>query len=580
MDNDERPRAFFTSKFNMSSSAGSSANNPDFSQRTNNQNTKESTLTAIEPKGNRKKPKSTPTDSQISQSNEQTVIRLETSNLKQEDKRRQVRTANRREPVQKPKTPISLDTELNQLKIRFPSLQVKSTENDPRFFNIILPITDPDFPYEVDSIDLHISLPSDYPGTGRPRLTVCNTEIPPKYRDVVNQRMSTTAKKFSDNTLVIRDMLRYLEKNFEALLTENAAVNRFKFFSSESIKVTKAITPLEESLGRMALEDDFIPFAEDSDTNSQDLELDHGQDNHGISLSEQSLDSRVKFKEAMIIQANINSSSSVRGDTFFLMLVNHKLQNVSWLTCTLLSLGLACSRCKSPNVIKDIRPYSDRFESCVKCKCRIDIHFEPDILHQYSAKLATLRIGRAVPMDLIPSQMQIECFMCQKAIQITDVAIGDAINSKFPFCFHPFILSLGECIFQKQILQSKTQSRVSNAALGISIGSPLPKNGACEHYGKSFRWYRFPCCGRAFPCDDCHDEQTKDQPHEAERAQRFICGYCAREQSISSKRCACGVDWSRGAAPVKTTFWEGGKGMRNQTAMSRKDAHKYKGLSK
>lgn len=38
---------------------------------------------------------------------------------------------------------------------------------------------------------------------------------------------------------------------------------------------------------------------------------------------------------------------------------------------------------------------------------------------------------------------------------------------------------------------------------------------------------RFPCCGRAYPCDVCHDE---NQDHPMELATRMICGYCAKEQ--------------------------------------------------
>ena len=38
---------------------------------------------------------------------------------------------------------------------------------------------------------------------------------------------------------------------------------------------------------------------------------------------------------------------------------------------------------------------------------------------------------------------------------------------------------------------------------------------------------RFPCCGKVFPCDVCHDS-TEDHP--MERANRMICGYCSKEQ--------------------------------------------------
>ena len=40
---------------------------------------------------------------------------------------------------------------------------------------------------------------------------------------------------------------------------------------------------------------------------------------------------------------------------------------------------------------------------------------------------------------------------------------------------------------------------------------------------------RFPCCGKAFPCDVCHDTK-EDHPYEL--ANRMICGHCAKEQVI------------------------------------------------
>lgn len=94
----------------------------------------------------------------------------------------------------------------------------------------------------------------------------------------------------------------------------------------------------------------------------------------------------------------------------------------------------------------------------------------------------------------------------------------------------------------------------------VQLGKPLPGKGSCKHYKQSHRWLRsgmlisiaalvvfeaffftgklvpadtsacvarFPCCGRAYPCDVCHDE---DQDHLMELASRMICGHCAKEQ--------------------------------------------------
>lgn len=63
-----------------------------------------------------------------------------------------------------------------------------------------------------------------------------------------------------------------------------------------------------------------------------------------------------------------------------------------------------------------------------------------------------------------------------------------------------------------------------------------------------------------------------------EWATRFICGFCSRESHINNvnKVCACGSSPSM----ARTCHWEGGKGMRDQGAMSKKDAKKYRGLNK
>lgn len=61
----------------------------------------------------------------------------------------------------------------------------------------------------------------------------------------------------------------------------------------------------------------------------------------------------------------------------------------------------------------------------------------------------------------------------------------------------------------------------------IQEGKPLPSFGTCKHYKKSYRWLRFPCCGKAYPCDACHDA---NEDHEMKLANRMICGFCCKEQ--------------------------------------------------
>ncbi|EDO32099.1 predicted protein [Nematostella vectensis] len=94
---------------------------------------------------------------------------------------------------------------------------------------------------------------------------------------------------------------------------------------------------------------------------------------------------------------------------------------------------------------------------------------------------------------------------------------------------------------------------------GLKEGFPLPENGTCKHYKKSYRWLRFPCCGKCYPCDVCHEESEN---HEMVFASRMVCGYCSKEQNPCV---ACKSSMTR----AKSAHWEGGKGCRDKTVMDR-----------
>ncbi|KAF9957818.1 hypothetical protein BGZ65_001843, partial [Modicella reniformis] len=129
-------------------------------------------------------------------------------------------------------------------------------------------------------------------------------------------------------------------------------------------------------------------------------------------------------------------------------------------------------------------------------------------------------------------------------------------------------------------LKKKAIHKNKNGSLDfeLKVGEPLPRKGVCDHYKKSRRWFRFPCCSKIYPCPVCHDE-SEAESHEHEYAKRMICGHCSREQAISDKPCVCGE------SPIKSSggsgaFWEGGQGMRDRTRMSHKDPRKHMGSNK
>ena len=83
---------------------------------------------------------------------------------------------------------------------------------------------------------------------------------------------------------------------------------------------------------------------------------------------------------------------------------------------------------------------------------------------------------------------------------------------------------------------------------------------------------RFPCCGKVYPCDECHDDVAD---HMCDWAKTIICGFCSVEQKSSNEACSsCKKSF---VTKSSAQYWEGGQGTRNKTSMSKNDQHKYKG---
>lgn len=58
----------------------------------------------------------------------------------------------------------------------------------------------------------------------------------------------------------------------------------------------------------------------------------------------------------------------------------------------------------------------------------------------------------------------------------------------------------------------------------------------------------------------------------------MICGFCSKEQKYSKEKCVCGASLTNSSKGKM--FWEGGKGTRDRSKMSKNDPKKYAGLSK
>ncbi|KAH8903175.1 hypothetical protein BR93DRAFT_214628 [Coniochaeta sp. PMI_546] len=254
-----------------------------------------------------------------------------------------------------------------------------------------------------------------------------------------------------------------------------------------------------------------------------------------------------------------------------------EMHGIELLQITSLNLTLRCERCKTINEVTGLKDSIEKQTSCKKCASPFAVKFRPEFLHSHSNRAGFLEAGGCTVADLLPSTFVPTCSSCStQAAQGFSAVRGDKMTNICRACHAKFSLALGpEVKFLPYApgsvhLPSGPQ-RHKTEKLGLHAGTPLPDRGACAHYRKSYRWFRFGCCGRVHPCDRCHDAA---EGHENEWAPRMICGWCSREQRYDPESCAfCGrsVIGSKGRG-----YWEGGKGTRDKVLMRRGDRRKYK----
>ncbi|KAK3349340.1 hypothetical protein B0T25DRAFT_239796 [Lasiosphaeria hispida] len=254
-----------------------------------------------------------------------------------------------------------------------------------------------------------------------------------------------------------------------------------------------------------------------------------------------------------------------------------ELHGIELLQVSILSLSVKCDRCKTLNDVTGLKDNLEKAGSCKKCAAPFTVRFRQELIHQNSTRAGFIDISACTVADLLPSAFLPTCGTCSAASHQGFVSVrGETTTNVCRACHARFTFKIPEVRFLAYgpgsgKLPPTSGPRRRQEKLGIHAGEPLPARGACAHYKRSYRWFRFSCCSKVYPCDRCHDA---GEEHLNEWANRMICGWCSREQNYSVESCHfCG----RSVVGKRSTgFWEGGKGTRNQMLMRRGDKRKYR----
>lgn len=232
---------------------------------------------------------------------------------------------------------------------------------------------------------------------------------------------------------------------------------------------------------------------------------------------------------------------------------------------------------------------------CPRCSVLHLVTMRPVFAHASSDVVAYVDTNEHCRVvDVVPSDLLATCLECNTEVlfpRVTPTRRAEhacfACHTKLALLTRRYVVGeFASSTSSKHKQSSNGQSSPSAKSKGTTkrvvenfvVGQPLPNRGVCEHYRHSYRWFRFQCCGKAFPCDVCHDASDCAEANMGKIASRMICGLCSKEQSSQVKTCACGNEVGR--KKVVTSHWEGGTGCRDPTRMAQTDKKKFRGLNK
>ena len=244
---------------------------------------------------------------------------------------------------------------------------------------------------------------------------------------------------------------------------------------------------------------------------------------------------------------------------------------------------------------------------CPYCKTNMYIIIKPELIHASNNTLiAEIYALNCIIVDYLPSNFEANCTACiggenEAIVKYSKVSNVKTFYNQCSQCYSKNELRLGNVITRETFITAskyldylekyKPVSYFSNFTTEIKledkfvkkyykvgeIGNTLPLSGTCIHYKSSFRWFRFDCCYKLYPCDLCHNIEETD--HLMALAKTCVCGFCSFEQPEANNICQNCKSLMNKNKEI-SRFWEGGKGQTDRSKMSNKDNHKFKGIGK
>uniref|UniRef100_A0AC34G0F3 Uncharacterized protein n=1 Tax=Panagrolaimus sp. ES5 TaxID=591445 RepID=A0AC34G0F3_9BILA len=465
------------------------------------------------------------------------------------------------------------EVDILYFKRRFPKTLVKSLEDDKTVITFVYTVSNPEWVFDVNTVTFILSLDPEHP-ISCATVDIAQGMMPSplhiylikKFNDILREKHNSciTSDSFEP---IGKWFVREIDKNILELFI--VGLKRTKWLQdahASGLKVTVFDTSEEkEQKERELTKPETLQKIEEKENKSEESE----------SENEGNLSSEEKPKQideaSNSVDANIPKSAQLK------VAVNwvDSEQSIGTITFSSISGAARCLRCATQEFF-DVANGKEHSWNCKKCSTVQSIKFESVLGHQNSNIFGHVYPKGCRPVDciLLSSKLKIACMNCSKDFTVEALPYGSPSLTWCRQCNAKIRFAVDSIQFQGQF-NAIPEGEKGAASKGpkkknlkddimLTPGQPLPKKGTCKHYGKSFRWFRFPCCGKLYPCDECHAANERD--HEMKVANRMVCGLCSTEQPFSKESCK---HCKGNVINIKSQFWEGGKGCRNQIALSK-----------
>jgi hypothetical protein len=457
--------------------------------------------------------------------------------------------------------------ELMTIKKKYKRFKNISTTFPYRFSIEYVP--DQDLNVDFDGVKITFSIPEHYPDEA-PNVDDVETAtdgraIPLAVRQHVKDYLNNLIKRsHQPGKRVLLSIMQFLERNIKSLITalpkflqpyiidefDGSSKRRYAFVADIPI-ITKTTSV------HKAKNTSSSSASDDSDNDEDDDEDDENEDDENE--DDENEDNRTTLYSLSVQSPSLSTHAGP--NDVVLVFEGVDLKGISVFECTELNLVTSCNRCNQHVDVKGLTPTSDFLEDCPNCNRQLLMRFYPHAVMSVSLQqqniFAQVECSGCSLFDTLPTcQFAALCFECSYVNNIGSIKLRAANDIDCQHCHAKMSLVARQIlkISVKQLAQeeetnarslstsqqaARKKKKKPVGAIGITPGLPLPKLGTCKHYKHSKRWLRFPCCGKAFSCDICHEENCRVAPDDV-WANRMICGHCSTEQPVSGTCKICG----------------------------------------